>query len=408
MKDIKILLGAQSWAYGPAGKACAIAHVLKNLGAKTVFVGSNTSYQMCRDSGHFDKLFEVADKKKFDFLPNYDAVVSVMDPYLALLASKKDAPVIYADSMSWFWKWDNLNNIGKIVNRLKAVSFKEGCELLDSLEPDIRQLCAHAIADKIFTQGPPQLTIYSKGKIKNVGAMIDLGYRKRNLRDTLIVSLSGGISPATDLRAILRYSDLVFDLMKDYIKYWPKAKRFLFTGNPKVISSIEKNKWPDFIEFRSLTHKDFLLELNRALAVLIPCGFTTIYKSLAYGAPLAFLPENHNGHVYEYLTITKSIKKKPEQIFPHCLFTLTGSSLENIRPIEESMTLIKSYTDKYFLSESFREKQRSIVRGWIKLFRRPDLIYKKQKEAIKFLIPNFRGARVVAREAILMGKHVFK
>lgn len=394
----KILVGAQFWAYGPAGKACAIAHELKKVDTHVVFAGTQTSYQMCRDSGHFDRNIKVDNPYEYEKLNGFDGVVSVMDPYLALYAYKSNIPLVYADSMSWFWRWSSFNNNATTwIDKVKKMSFAEGCDLISSLEPDQRQLLAHLLSDEIYTQGPPQAIPQTKSKVKNAGAMIDLNYIKEQTRDTVLISLSGSISPATTLESALKYVYMIFDLLSDKLQKWPCATRFVLTGNPTVINAIQKH--PDFIELKAFNHPEFLTELNRALAVLIPCGFTTIYESLAYGAPVAFLPENHNGHVYEYLTITRSLQEN-RKIFPQVLFTLDESDINKIRDLNESMMAIKFYSDKYTVSKKYREIYRNKIEDWLELFSNPDELHKRQQEQILKILPSFGGAKIVA-DAIL-------
>ncbi len=400
-KKGNVLMGAQFWAYGPAGKANAIAHELKNLGIRVDFVGAETSYQLCKASGHFNNLYNFNSGPRLDKFPNYQVVVSVMDPYLALWAYKRKLPLIYADSMSWFWRWKDINStsVKNFLVHVEDIGFNEGCKILDEFQPDQRQLFAHLISDKILGQGNPQVVSETKDKASNAGSMIDLNYIKKTNRDTLLISLSGGISPATDLEAALKYTKLIIDLLENRLEKWPGAKRFVITGHPLVISKFKN--YPKILKPTALSQPDFLKELNRAVAVLVPCGFTTIYESLAYGAPVAFLPENHNGHVYEYLTITKGIDDlgKKEKVFPHALFCIKDADLNKIKPIEESMDLIKNYTNQYFNSADFKNYYLNKVDWWLDYFKNARTIYANQRKQILTTIPDFRGAVRVAKAA---------
>lgn len=394
-----VLIGAQFWAYGPAGKANAIAHELKKLGVKIDFVGVKTSHQLCKASGHFNNLYNFNSGHHLDNFPDYKVVISVMDPYMALWAYKRKIPLIYVDSMSWFWRWNKTNSklVKNVISQIDYINFINGCKILDKFEPDQRQLFAHLISDKILSQGNPQVLKKTKNKISNVGSIIDLNYIKKTKRDTLLISLSGGISPATNLTSALNYTKLVLDLLSDKLEKWPGTKRFIITGHPLVISSFKK--YPKILKLMSLSHQDFLKELNRAVAVLLPCGFTTIYESLAYGTPVAFLPENHNGHVYEYLTITKGINNisDKEKIFPHALFCINDANLNKIKPIEESMSLIKNYTNQYFNSANSKNYYLHKVDWWLKSFKNARSIYENQRKQILTTIPDFCGADRVAK-----------
>lgn len=395
----KVLIGAQSWAYGPAGKASAIAHSMKNNNVVTEFVGTTTSYLLCDKSGHFDKLHECnsfADYEKLDE-KQYSAVISVMDPFLALWAYKNNLPVYYADSMSWFWIWDKVEEVYGLLPKFKENGLNFGFSTLEKMKPDHRQLFAHIISERIYSQGRPQIVERTSHKAINAGSLIDLSYQKKSLRDTVLISLSGGISPATNLDSAVNYANLVIDLLVDEIREWPLAKRFVITGHPDVIANI-KSIDPS-IELMALSHPQFLAELNRALVVFVPCGFTTVYESLAYGAPVVLLPENHNGHAYEYLTISQHAEDK-EKVFPHLLFTLKTASLDDIYTIEKSMKIIDEHTKKYFNDVSYRNFFKTKLNNYRKLFENNKSILKKQQEAVLKLLPRFNGAEVSAKDII--------
>jgi hypothetical protein len=327
-----------------------------------------------------------------------------MDPYLALWGYKNSTPVLYADSMSWFWKWteNDAHKAKTIITELDHVDFVEGSKILDRLKPDQRQLIAHVISNKVLTQGEPHHVPGLLTKARNVGSMIDLHFRKKTKRDTLLISLSGGVSPATSLAAAIRYANLVILLVQPLLTQrtvdW---KRVVITGNPSVIANLKSCPKP--FQAVALSQKAFLQELNRASTVLVPCGFTTVYESLAYGAPLMFLPENHNGHLYEYLTITKGVTglSKKEKIFPHTFFGLAGVNLKNIRTLEYSMKRIKHSIDLFFSSPSFRDAKNNQIQAWLHALQNPRSLYRSQKKQIRLTIPTFSGAERVAQEATL-------
>ncbi len=395
----KVLIGAQSWAYGPAGKASAIAHSMKNNNVVTEFVGTTTSYLLCDKSGHFDKLHKCNSFADYENLDKrqYSAVISVMDPFLALWAYKNNLPLYYADSMSWFWIWDKAEEVYELLPKFKENDLSFGFSALEKMKPDFRQLVAHLISERIYSQGKPQIVEQTSHKAINAGSLIDLSYQKKSLRDTVLISLSGGISPATNLDSALNYANLVIDLLIDKIKEWPLATRFVITGHPDVIANIKKPN--PSIELMTLSHPQFLAELNRAVVVFVPCGFTTVYESLAYGVPVVLLPENHNGHAYEYLTISQNATDK-EMVFPHFLFTLKTASLDNIYTIEKSMRLIDEYTKKYFNDVEYRNFFKTKLNNYIKLFKDSKAILKKQQESVLKLLPRFNGAEVSAKDII--------
>jgi hypothetical protein len=395
-----VLIGAQFWAYGPAGKADAVAHHLKNNGVESDFVGHETSLEFCKRTNNFSKLMELSSENQYSklSLDKYDAVISVMDPYLAYYAKKMNKKVFYVDSMSWFWIWKNKNNIFRDLNHLEICSPSFGLKKVKNLIPDDRQLIAHLYSDCIFSQGIPQCIPDTEHKNINAGSVIDLSYRKKSKRDTVLVSLSGGISPATNLKAVVRYANMVMDIIEKDVNKIKKATRFVITGHPSVINRIKNDS--HIFDFKSMNHEEFLTELNRAIVTIVPCGFTTIFESLAYGAPVMFLPDNHNGHAYEFQIISNNLKGGKNQVFPNLLFPLGNSSLKNIRTIEESMSKIKYFTNLYFDDINFRKKYFSKWKKMVDVFNEDLNILEKQKEAISYFIPTFEGAKFVSREII--------
>ncbi|EKE19401.1 MAG: hypothetical protein ACD_9C00029G0001 [uncultured bacterium] len=393
-----MLVGAQFWAYGPAGKADAVAHHLKNNGIRSDFVGHETSLEFCRRTDNFSNLIELSSESQYAnlSLDKYDAVISVMDPYLAYYAKKMNKKVFYVDSMSWFWIWKNKNNIFRDLNYLETCSPSFGLGKIKNLIPDDRQLIAHLYSDRIFSQGIPQCIPATKHKNVNAGSVIDLSYRKKNKRDTVLVSLSGGISPATNLKAAVRYAEMIMNMIEGDMRKIKKATRFIITGHPSVINKIKKNS--HIFDFKSMNHAEFLTELNRAIVTIVPCGFTTIFESIAYGTPVMFLPDNHNGHAYEFQIISNNSKSDKNQIFPNLLFPLGKSSLKNIRTIEESMEKIEKFTNLYFDSADFRKNYSVKWRKMINIFNEDESIFKKQKDAISYFIPTFEGAKFVSKE----------
>ena len=136
-KNIRILIGAQFWAYGPAGKASAIAHELKKMGATLDFVGADIPLDFCRNTKHFNQFFRINFVKDYLNLDvsKYDAVISVMDPFLVLIATKRKIPIFYADSMSYFWIWKNAKEMVNNIEKLKQLNLKLALEEMKEFKP---------------------------------------------------------------------------------------------------------------------------------------------------------------------------------------------------------------------------------------------------------------------------------
>lgn len=150
-----------------------------------------------------------------------------------------------------------------------------------------------------------------------------------------------------------------------------------------------------------MNHEQFLKELNRAIVTLVPCGFTTIFESLAYKTPLIFLPDNHNGHVYEYLIISKNIKKDRESVFPNLLFTLDNSDLFDIRHIDDSMKMVQYFTTMYFENDNFQKKFKQKFKKIINDFNVNNNLVNLQIKTVKDFIPFFDGVEHIVDNIML-------
>jgi hypothetical protein len=302
--------------------------------------------------------------------------------------------------MSWFWNWKDKKGARKFITNLKRKKLIDSFKDLDVLQPDIRQLVAHQISQLIFSQGNPQTVLETKKKSTNVGSVVDLSYRKDFVeRDTIIISLSGGISPANSLESAVQYANMIVDMVLEGSSTFFSSKKIVITGHPDVIKNINKPHRVG-VELKSLTHPNFLKELNRAIAVFAPCGFTTVYEALAYRVPVVFLPENHNGHVYEYLTITDGLANR-KIVFPNILFTVLLSSLDYIRPMDDSMNLINIYMKEYINNASYRKSCKQKMNKIFLLLSNREKVLEKQISAILRLIPDFGGADRVAKNVVL-------
>ncbi|MCX6304047.1 MAG: hypothetical protein NT040_03675 [Bacteroidetes bacterium] len=390
----KILFGAQAWAWGPASKAEVIANGLKNE-FDVYFCGVGTSLSFCKSSGTFNDCFELMiedDYSDIDF-KQFDCVISVMDPFIALWAKKNNIKLYWIDSMSWLWNWDKFEEIGLTYKALENIGISGAFSILKNMPPRSSKIVGQLFSDKVFVQGN---YFKDNGQLKTtryVSAIINNQLIDNNcLKNTVIISLSGQLCPVIDIGLAVRYSNLVTDILNDFIEQCKLKYRVVVTGNSKVISKI--NRIPD-VEYLSLKHTDFLEELNNARAILCLCGFTTVYEAAAYNVPIMFLPENHEGHAYEYKLITKAAPDDIRvKIFPNLFLDESDKDVNNLISSEDIMERLQVCYANILENEELLAKYKKRTTDFIHLFETTDIAI-KQRDLIEKNIGGFDGIKEI-------------
>lgn len=351
---IRIITSSQPFGYGPSSKLVTIAKMIKQEyreNVKVDFMGDDIALTYVTQNGFsFNNI--ISYKGEYPDPDHYDLVISVMNPYMAIWGWLNRKKVVFIDSLYWFYTWDisNFTKIEKIIEELCSVEkLAEAWSLIKNIDFHYLQYIAHRLATKSWTQsymGENENTspIFRDMIDKvEVGAIIDLSYRqKHQKKDTILISLCGLLSPLNRPRDAIRYCQMIIGLFDDFIRSLPNDINVVLTTSPEIVSHVRSSI--DRLQIVALNNSELLKILNKTLVVFAPAGITTIYECTAYGVPIVFLPEQHDGHHLNYQRIIGLNPKANKKIFPELLINTRTKRQKNNNPdgeIKEIKTLIK-------------------------------------------------------------------
>jgi len=370
--NLKVITSAQSFGYGPSSKLVTAIKELRRITghiSQIDFWGDSTSLTyVTQNRKYFDSLFE--GQKNSPDLSIYNLAISVMDPYLAIKAPVLNKPIIYIDSLFWFWKWnqtrfDELNNTVDLIKSLRKIDNLDN--ILSTVGPHELQYIAHRVSNYSVVQAFGQYDRKSMDIFRRqidvtiVNPIIDKSIYKTGVKkDTILISLSGMISPLVDNNQATKYVKLICNLFREYTKSVDKKFNVILTTNPDVISKI--NFDTGRIKAVALSNEEILNMLNRSIICFAPVGITFLYEALNYYVPIVFLPEQHDGHYPNYLRLLHPDQKVKDlrQIFPEMLFNTRLRREVDPNPDEE-IELIQNLINTNYLGDTELIKQMSEV-----------------------------------------------
>ncbi len=323
----KILSGAQSFGYGPASKLVVLVNHLRNDGLWVDFWGQESALNFAETNLAGGGTILSGEPLASLDPALYRAVLTVMDPRLAAWGYYHNLPVLAVDSLYWFWDWSQLAHeqarIDNLLSYHKAhTSLAELVSSIEALPPHVQQYATHSMASQSLIQhypgGQQDESINDRLRLVKVGPIVDTKYRKKVKRDTLLVSLSGMLSPLVSRGDADVYMKLVLELLDPVLSALPVSVTPIFTVNPALLQAAKAIFGEAAV---TMDHSTFLKTLNRSLAVLAPAGITTLYECLAYETPMLFLPEQHDGHFSNYDRLARLTATKTEfrAMFPEGL-----------------------------------------------------------------------------------------
>lgn len=328
---MNILIGSQTWAWGPASKAEAIGYILKNeYGHNVDFYGDLISYDFCLKSKSFNSCFLL--ESEYDFasvsFEKYDFVISVMNPFLAVAATKAHKKVFWVDSMSWIWNWNNYDELKKQYDDIIDKPIVEILSYMKEMAGYDCKIFGLISSTRLFIQGNYYNAISKNPQLEYVGAIINNNFIKKEKRDKIIISLSGQICPYMNLKHAVKHANNMQKWLMPIIEKYKKQYAVYIVGNESVLDKMAHDEDVIYTQF---SHSEFLQKLNSCHALFCPCGFTTVYEGAAYHVPMVFLPETHDGNAYEFLLMTKNAtESERENIFPHLMLDVETKDINNV------------------------------------------------------------------------------
>lgn len=357
---MRILSSAQAFGYGPASKLVTLVKSIKK-NTKDInidFVGEDIALTYVENNpGGFSKIHKI-DNNNLPNLDNYEVIISVMSPEIAVWGFLHKKKVIYIDSLYWFWNWkpENYSLVNDVIKQLHLdVNPTESMKLLKNIEPHHLQFIGHKVSNNSIVQvfskvaHPINNDIYRKTLSPiEVGPIIDLSRKvHNNKRNKIIISLSGLMSPLNRKEDCLIYATLILNIIDEFVRTLPDDIEVVLTTNPELIEELKQSNAR--IKFTSLNNSELLSMLNESIVMIAPAGITTVYESLNYDVPIIFLPEQHDGHYKNFLRLGggKVDERTLRSIFPELLFSTRMKKGVKDIPDEEIIAIQHIIKDKY-------------------------------------------------------------
>ncbi|MBI4185661.1 hypothetical protein HY524_01255 [Candidatus Berkelbacteria bacterium] len=248
-----IVVVANPFGYGPAGKAIAVAEEFHRRGnTHVLIVGSSFIKEIIPSVLEFREIDERNEKEIVNFLTTVEnpVIFSSQNRFAIRAAKQINIPNAFLDGLSWFWH--------KIPHD-------------------------HLLADEIFWMNYPDMLekaqIVSRA-ITLVPAVVSVPQPLNNRKGTLI-HLGGCRNPLVELFP-KQYLDLLLRALKE------STIDVTITGGADVIDFIRRSGFRGRAE--SLQHTDFVNALNKSKHFLTTAGQTATLEAFALGVPTSFLP----------------------------------------------------------------------------------------------------------------------
>lgn len=359
---IKILCGAEPFGFGPCSKLTTILNFIKKFDVSFDFYGKGSAYAFFKQNVGEHAIRTEEDIREINQV-NYDAVISVMDWEVVAWGYHNKVPVYFFDSLYWCWNWppSDRSEIEKRLAKMQGSSFDSLIDYLDSLPNHLQIYAAHYLATKSYIQYYPTC-------LRNDGSeeilkpiviqpMVDLSLKKEEIRDTIVISLSGLQNPLLNETDIKSYVELIRELTKPVLGMHASNYKIVWAVNEEVIGLAEETLE---VEIRPISQKEFLALLNKTVVLLAPAGITTIYETIFYETPIIILPEQHNGHYKNYLNLHNNENNK---VIPQCLINHRLQLLSPTDPLENTKELFGIYYEMLLgdREELLKELQQELI-----------------------------------------------
>ncbi|CAI1071399.1 hypothetical protein [Serratia marcescens] len=400
----KILCSAEAYGYGPCSKLMTIMRHLSKMGSTYSFWGegialSYAKLNLCKSG----KILESIQIENIDD-QNVDAVISVMDWKIAAWGFYHNKPVLLFDSLYWLWEWDSsaLHNIDTVLQTARTShSFPEFIAFIGSLSIDLRHYATHRMATQSFVQHFPgtKRTDNANELInpEQIAPIVDLQFMKFTPKDTILISFSGLANPFLTHENALCYIKLVNKIVR------PALELLKYNKTPLKVICAVKEEFAEEVsaifpgETRTLTNEAFLQTLNRSICVLTPPGITTIYECIGYQVPVITLPEQHNHHIRNYLSLSNFFDDQTHlrEAYPEFLINYLYTLPETGDPQIDTQTLYDVY--KSLLNNHHKENLKILQKRFSSLMRhlvmasvRRKLLNEQKKILSKNKLPSYQ------------------
>jgi hypothetical protein len=251
--------------------AMAVAAELQGV-ATRLFAGEGTGFDLARGS-NFDELVATdtmaveASRPFRELVRESDVVVSVMNSRAAWLADEFKVPCVYVDSL--LWMWPEPPPVPMSISRYFVEAF-----------PGVE---ARMLAWKDIL---PELQL--------VSPIIAARCPATDARTALLVNFGGLACSLIDQQALVDYAGVMIECVDKAFRDWPG--KVVVAAGQHVLNRLESDSLALFrrdMDFISLSHGDYLAQLDRSRLLISSPGFHAISEAFVRTVPSVFLP-SHN------------------------------------------------------------------------------------------------------------------
>lgn len=301
MRRPKLLLSAEPFGYGPAGKLLSIVDQLRDSHFDITFLGGGTARTAAElNPGFFDQVveLEVGRLHEHDALfRDCDAILSVMEPSLVIAGYAHGKTTFYVDSLPFLWRSalrpQSLESFKRDLDGEPAM----GYELAAGMSMHDSQALAHYLADTCFIQRYSRLgNTIAIPNLREIDAIVPRhGERVECESCDVLVSLSGQLSAFADAASSLDYANVVIGICERIREQAGHDVRIDVVVNPVVRELIPSDVQQRF-NMCSLDHRRMNEKIRHCKLLLAPPGLTTALEALFHGTPYLLLPDQHYAH----------------------------------------------------------------------------------------------------------------
>jgi len=392
-----LLCSAEPWGFGPSSKLFAILRSLSPA-PRTVVAGSGSAAVFARlNADAVEQYIELDSPYEIlSLAADFDAVLTVMDPWAALLGARRGVPVAYVDSLFWFWQWGQLD-----FSALPGVARDWTTASLDDLrEVTSRPVDWHMVSalachwsTQVFAQqascSRERAGLYPEDRVRVVGAIVATCPRAAaDNYGAPLVSISGAVSHLTPQPVAGRYASVVRQILD---RAGEPVAGATVTGNPSLLPLFRGGPW----HIRQMGLDGFHHAAGAASVLLAPAGLTTAVEAATLGTPIIFLPEQHGGHAANVQVLAAGDPGAYEDILLERWFELTRTGpSEAIADLDECYRSLLSGQAESALADMVRSVSAAVVSMSDPGTRACKLA--RQRENVLKVVGDFDGARTVA------------
>jgi hypothetical protein len=264
---ISVLLAAENFAFGPAGKMLALASALRPYFKTIGFAGAGTAADL---ASHFpfDDFSTVDDPRQWgETIAKYDAVVTVMERACAEESINQRKPVVWIDTLFWWWS--------SLPEYLQSVDLYVYQRSLD--------------ASRNVKRFGPRLR-----RMLGVGPLIDTVERTWRPRPRTLMLCYGGIE-AEGFYQIGKDSTYPYTMTRLLLEKVNLSEfdELTVVGNRRVTDQLADTFRDRRLHSTTMAHTEFLDAITTTEVVLAVPGLETSLEAFYYGVPVIHLPPSN-------------------------------------------------------------------------------------------------------------------